>query len=117
MKTEYVMNLTYLAKLCELILDKYKKEFVYENDDETECDSRALLENINKLHTTELGDQRIRKNLSLDVEDVIKWCRNKILQPEAQIERCGKNWYIKLDGCEITVNGFSFTVITAHKKK
>lgn len=30
-----------------------------------------LLENIDKLHTTELGMIRIKKNLSLQVENVI----------------------------------------------
>ena len=59
------MNLRYLTKLCELILEKYKRGYMYEEDDETECDSSVLLENIGKLHTTELGCQRIRKNLSL----------------------------------------------------
>lgn len=116
-QVSYMMNLRYLAKLCELILKKHERDSESEKEDETEYDNSVLLENIYKLHTTELGCQRIRKNLSLDAEDVIKWCREKILQPEAKIERCGKNWYVEVDGCKITVNGFSFTVITAHKKK
>ena len=40
--------------------------------------SNDLLENINKLHTTELGIIRIRKNLNLDTDDVVEWCKNKI---------------------------------------
>ena len=32
--------------------------------------SNDLLENINKLHTMELGIIRIRKNLNLDTDDV-----------------------------------------------
>lgn len=40
--------------------------------------SNDLLENINKLHTTELGIIRIRKNLNLDTDDVVQWCKNKI---------------------------------------
>ena len=27
------------------------------------------------------------------------------------------SWYIKIDGCVITVNAYSFTIITAHKVK
>ena len=38
-----------------------------------------------------------------------------ICSPEAVIERKGKNWYITVDGCIITVNAYSYTVITAHK--
>ena len=76
-----------------------------------------LLENIEKLHTTPMGVDRIRRNLSLgdDVKDVVEWCRQKILDTNAAIYRQGKNWYVKIDGCIITVNAFSYTIITAHK--
>ena len=75
-----------------------------------------LIENIEKLHTTPMGVDRIRRNLSLgdDVEDVVEWCRQKILDTNADITRQGKNWYVKIDGCVITVNAYSFTIITAH---
>ena len=77
-----------------------------------------LIENIEKLHTTPMGVDRIRRNLSLgdDVEDVVEWCRQKILDTNADITRQGKNWYVKIDGCVITVNAYSFTIITAHKQ-
>lgn len=78
-----------------------------------------LLENIEKLHTTPMGIDRIRSNLELndDVKDVVSFCRQKILDEKAVIARQGKNWYIKIDGCIITVNAYSFTIITAHKVK
>ena len=75
-----------------------------------------LLSNIDKLHTTELGIVRIKKNLSLSTDDVVNWCKTKINLPNAVITRRGKNWYIEIDGCVITVNAHSFTIITAHKK-
>ena len=74
-----------------------------------------LLDNLNKLHTTELGIDRIKRNLSLESDDVIGWCKNKISSDNAAIERKGKNWYITVDGCMITVNAYSYTIITAHK--
>ena len=44
----------------------------------------ALLENLTKLHTTPMGVDRIRKNVSLSAtEDVVAWCREKILEREA----------------------------------
>ncbi|AWI04865.1 conjugal transfer protein [Clostridium drakei] len=76
-----------------------------------------LIQNLDKLHTTKLGVGRIKKNLSLDVGDVVKWCRNKILNLNATITMRGKNWYIRIDSCEITVNAYSYTIITAHKIK
>lgn len=76
-----------------------------------------LISNLDKLHTTELGVVRIKKNLSLDVDDVVKWCREKIENSNAFIVRKGKNWYIDIDHCEITVNAYSYTIITAHKIK
>ncbi|GKX66723.1 DUF3781 domain-containing protein [Inconstantimicrobium mannanitabidum] len=82
------------------------------NDDKCE-----LKQNLDKLHTTELGVDRIKKNLFLDVDDVVKWCMDKILKSNAIIVRRGKNWYIDIDDCEITVNAYSYTIITAHKIK
>ncbi|WP_333888069.1 DUF3781 domain-containing protein [Clostridium sp.] len=76
-----------------------------------------LIQNTDKLHTTELGVGRIKNNLSLDVDEVVKWCGDKILNSNAIIARRGKNWYIDIDNCEITVNAYSYTIITAHKIK
>ena len=46
-----------------------------------------LLENLGRLHTTELGVIRIKKNLSLNVENVIEWCKEKISLSNAEITR------------------------------
>ena len=77
-----------------------------------------LIENIEKLHTTIMGVERIRRNLELgdDVKDVVAFCSGKILDDKAEISRQGKNWYVKIDGCIITVNAYSYTIITAHKE-
>lgn len=78
------------------------------------CDPALLLANVNQLHTTDLGAQRIRKNLKLDTDDVVGFCKEQILAPDSRITRKGKNWYIRVKGCTITVNAYSYTVITAH---
>ena len=75
-----------------------------------------LLINFDKMHTTELGIERIRKNLSLDDQDVVTWCKHKIKDAK-DIIRKGKNWYVHIDGIIITVNAHSFTIITAHIDK
>lgn len=79
--------------------------------------TNALLDNIDKLHTTELGVVRIKRNLSLDTDDVVEWCRDKIKSENAVITRNGKNWYINIENNIITVNAYSYTIITAHKEK
>lgn len=79
--------------------------------------SNELISNLNKLHTTELGVIRIKKNLSLNTENVVDWCKTKIKSKNAKIARYGKNWYINIDDCVITVNASSYTIITAHKNK
>lgn len=73
-----------------------------------------LLTNLSKLHTTELGIVRIKRNLSLNTENIVDWCKGKIVSPNAVITRNGKNWYVTIDGCVITVNAHSYTIITAH---
>lgn len=83
-------------------------------------DSVSLLAHLEDIHTTELGVERIRRNLSLDLTEapeVEAWCREKIRAAEAVITRQGKNWYIEVEGCRITVNAYSYTIITAHKVK
>lgn len=77
--------------------------------------NNELLNHLDKLHTTELGVERIKRNLALDTDHVVDWCRNRISSVEASISRKGKNWYITVDGCIITVNAYSYTIITAHK--
>ena len=79
--------------------------------------ANELLENLDRLHTTELGVIRIKKNLSLNVENVIEWCKEKISLSNAEIIKKGKNWYITIDNCIITINAYSYTIITAHKVK
>lgn len=76
-----------------------------------------LLKNLDKLHTTELGIERIKRNLSLDTDDVVDWCKNKINSTNAAITRNGKNWYVNVDNDILTINAYSYTIITAHRKK
>ncbi|WNY28865.1 hypothetical protein MmiEs2_10780 [Methanimicrococcus stummii] len=75
-----------------------------------------LLLNLDKVHTTDLGIVRIKRNLALDVEDVVAWCQQKIKNAE-HFSKKGKNWYVNVDNIEITVNAHSFTIITAHRIK
>ena len=69
--------------------------------------------NLDMVHTTELGIMRIKRNLNLTCEDVVAWCRQKI-GDSMNVTRQGKNWYVRIDDVEITVNAHSFTIITAH---
>ena len=78
--------------------------------------NNILLDNLEKLHTTELGTVRIKRNLSLDTDDVVTWCRDKIKSPDAVITRKGKNWYKVSGNWILTVNAYSYTIITAHVK-
>ena len=74
-----------------------------------------LLSNINKIHTTELGVIRIKNNLKIDT-DVVAYCKKKVLDKECNIYKKGKNWYCEIDNIIITINSYSYTIITAHKK-
>lgn len=80
-----------------------------------ENNQNEFILNLDKLHTTDLGIERIKRNLCLDVDDVVRWCREKIEEPGSIIIRKGKNWYIDTTDCKITVNAHSYTIITAHK--
>lgn len=75
-----------------------------------------LIRNIDKVHTTEMGIDRIKRNLGLGDIDAVAWCKEKILDKNSIIEKQGKNWYVHIDGCVITVNASSYTIITCHKE-
>ena len=79
--------------------------------------NKELLQNQDKLHTTPMGVDRIRRNLGLgdDITDVVSWCKNQIESTEARIVRKEKNWYCRIGNCIITVKAYSYTIITAHK--
>ena len=72
-----------------------------------------LLNNLDKIHTTEMGINRIKKNLNID-EDVVEYCKRKILEKNCNIIKKGKNYYCELDNIIITINSYSYTIITAH---
>jgi len=74
-----------------------------------------LLNNIDKLHTTELGVSRIKRNLNIN-EDVVEYCKKIILNKNSDIYKKGKNYYCENNNIIITINSYSYTIITAHKK-
>ncbi len=76
-----------------------------------------LLSNIGKIHTTKMGIDRIKRNLKLDTNDVVNYCKNKVLDKDCNIYKQGKNWYCEIDNIVITINSYSYTIITAHIKK
>lgn len=76
-----------------------------------------LIENFDKIHTTELGIFRIKKNLSLQNEDAVDFCKDIIKNSCSEVLKNGKNYYITLKDVIVTINSRSFTIITAHRKK
>ena len=64
-----------------------------------------LRENIDKIHTTDLGKVRIRRNLNLEpLVDLVMYCKEKVAKFSSTIERKGKNFYVATDKEEITIN-------------
>ena len=76
-----------------------------------------LLLNIDKVHTTKMGIDRIKRNLKLDTNDVVEYCKNKVIDKNCNIYKQGKNWYCEIDNIKITINSYSYTIITAQELK
>ena len=72
-----------------------------------------LINNINLIHTTKMGINRIKNNLYIN-DDVISYCKKIILNPKTNIYCKGKNYYCELDNIRLTINAYSYTIITAH---
>ncbi len=77
----------------------------------------TLIKNIDKIHTTKLGIERIKRNLKQNTNNVVEYCKEKILDKNTKITKQGKNYYCKKDNIVITVNSYSYTIITAHIKE
>ena len=72
--------------------------------------------NPQKIHTTPLGVERIRRNLGLQDCAVVDWCKGIVANADL-VQQKGKNWYVYGSGAVITINIKSNTIITAHKIK
>ena len=72
-----------------------------------------LIDNIDKLHTTDMGVSRIKRNLNIN-EEVVDYCKNILLNKNSIIYKKGKNYYCKNEKIIITINSYSYTIITAH---
>jgi hypothetical protein len=75
---------------------------------------KTLLENVDKIHTTEMGIGRIQRNLGIS-EEPVGYCISRLKQDNSIVRKEGKNYYVDVDDCTITINSSSFTIITAHK--
>lgn len=80
-------------------------------------DKEILLKNMDKIHTTQMGIGRIKRNLKLENTDAVEYCKNLISDKNCSIYKQGKNWYCEIENVKITVHSYSYTIITAHRVK
>ena len=80
-------------------------------------EKEILINNMNKIHTTNMGLDRIKKNLKLDNHDIIEYIKNIIKNKDTITYKKGKNYYCETDNIIITINSYSYIIITAHTKK
>ncbi|MDE6279250.1 MAG: DUF3781 domain-containing protein [Paramuribaculum sp.] len=80
-------------------------------------DKEYIISNLDGIHTTPMGVKRIAHNLALrdNGEDVLSYIRAVICSELTVFYRKGKNIYVEGEGCRITVNASSLSVITAHR--
>ncbi len=76
-----------------------------------------LINNIEKIHTTKLGKERIMKNLNNNNVNIIDYLKKLLLTKESMVYQKGKNYYCEIDNIIITINFYNYTIITAHMKE
>ena len=74
-----------------------------------------LLTNIERIHTTELGEERLIENLRLANKNPIRYVKDFLRNPKSHVYKKGKNFYCEYNHVRLTINAYTFTVITAHK--
>ena len=77
-------------------------------------EKEKLLQHLDLLHTTIMGEKRITHNLKIQVDDVVFYLKNKILDSNCMILKKGKNYYCEVDGIRITINSYNYCIITAY---
>ncbi|MEA4854518.1 MAG: GNAT family N-acetyltransferase [Christensenella sp.] len=116
----YIQNPAQVCSIHEIpseILETVINRYCFETENSVSLQKGFSLQ-PELLHTTKAGSRRIAQNLGLtDTEDIVAWCRQKIVQSGNNIIRKGKNWYVDAADCIITINAASHTVITAHPHK
>ena len=80
-------------------------------------EKEILIKNMNKIHTTNMGLDRIKKNLKLDNYDIIEYIKNIIKNKYTITYKKGKNYYCETDNTIITINSYRLYIITTHIKK
>ncbi len=122
-------NVGYFYSCFDIELDRFKyqmdenmkshikEEFYLFDSNSLKMNKLDLFNHINDIHTTILGEERIRKNVNLYDQDVIQWTKDVILNPKSSILCCSKNYYVLLDCYKICINKSSYTIITAHTRK
>ena len=73
-----------------------------------------ILSNIDLIHTTQMGSIRIKNNLKLETNEVLDYCKKLIENNNSIIYKKGKNYYCEMNNIIITINSYSYTIITAH---
>lgn len=58
--------------------------------------------------------EEYKKNLEIS-EEPVSYCISKLKKESSKVDKQGKNYYVEVDDCRITINSSSFTIITAHK--
>lgn len=148
-KKSQVAEITFLKSLDEKFIDKVLSrknvtdyiitegrdnsatKWVREHCNELSYDE--LLSNVDRIHTTKLGVERICKNLKLNdacydnMSDselhnyIANMCKEMLLSDSAEIKKNGKNWYVRASHtdvksgiAELTINSYNYSIITAH---
>ena len=73
-----------------------------------------LLAHLEQLHTTQLGQERIKRNLALSENDVVPIIKEILKNKDCKIYQKGKNWYCEMNNIKITINANNYCIITAH---
>lgn len=77
-------------------------------------EKEILITNINKIHTTILGKERIKNNLKISNNDEVEYIKKLIQNNNCVIYKQGKNYYCEINNIRLTINSYNYCIITAH---
>ena len=78
---------------------------------------KDLTINIEKISLSEDTYNRIKNQLNLNKRQIIKYCKNKILDNECNIYRDGKKFYCEGENLKIVINAINYEILSIKVNK
>ncbi len=81
-----------------------------------ETDSHPLLDHLEAVQATESVLRRIRTVLDIETDDILSWCRDRMVDPES-LTSTSDCWHVRWDGAVLSVRITDLQIVSVRREK